>query len=183
MIAARPAIPRDADAWLQLRHALWPDGSQAEHRDDISRFFAGTFPREPWMVLLADSAAEGAVGFAELSIRPYAEGCGTSRVGYLEGWFVLPHVRGRGVGRALVVAAEEWARSQGCSEFASDVAPDNDASAAAHRALGFAEVSLVRSSERTCSRGVLPTQWIQRRASGPADRQVVGRLATTSEQD
>ena len=84
------------------------------------------------------------VGFAELSIRAYAEGCRSDRVAYLEGWFVGPEARGRGVGRTLIAAAENWGRSQRCSEFASDAQPDNDVSAAAHRALGFTEVGLIR---------------------------------------
>jgi aminoglycoside 6'-N-acetyltransferase I len=65
-------------------------------------------------------------------------------VAYLEGWFVVPAARGRGVGRALIAAAEEWGRAQGCCEFASDAHPDNEVSAAAHRALGFVEAGLVR---------------------------------------
>ena len=47
----------------------------------------------------------------------------------------------KGVGRALIEAAEAWGRGQGCSEFGSDAAIDNETSIAAHRALGFAEVS------------------------------------------
>ena len=143
MITVRPAQPRDAAAWLQLRRALWPEGSEAEHRADIDRFFAGD-GREPLAVLLAEDGAGCPVGLAELSIRAYAEGCGSNRVAYLEGWFVVPKARRSGVGRALIVAAEEWGRSQGCSEFASDAQPDNEVSAAAHRALGFIEVGLVR---------------------------------------
>jgi aminoglycoside 6'-N-acetyltransferase I len=143
MMTVRPAEPRDAATWLQLREAFWPDGSEAEHREEIDQFFAGSFPRDPWIVLLAENS-EGAVGLAELSIRPYAEGCRSSRVGYLEGWFVVPRWRNRGVGRLLVAAGEQWARSLGCSEFASDTDPENDASRAAHRALGFVEVGLVR---------------------------------------
>ena len=83
-------------------------------------------------------------GLAELSIRAYAEGCSSDRVAYVEGWFVVPQARGHGVGRALIAAAEEWGRSQGCRELASDAEPDNAVSAAAHRALGFSEVGLVR---------------------------------------
>jgi len=44
----------------------------------------------------------------------------------------------------LIAAAEEWGRSQGCREFASDAELDNDPSHAAHRALGFVEVGAVR---------------------------------------
>jgi GNAT superfamily N-acetyltransferase len=59
-------------------------------------------------------------------------------------WFVVPDARKRGIGRALIDAAERWAHAQGCCEFASDTQPDNELSAAAHRALGFSEVGLVR---------------------------------------
>ncbi len=143
MITVRPAKPSDAAAWLRLRRALWPEGSEGEHREEIDRFFAGQ-AREPLAVLLAEDGAGCPVGLAELSIRAYAEGCRSDRVAYLEGWFVVPKARGQGVGRALIVEAEQWGRSQGCREFASDAQPDNDVSTAAHRALGFIEVGLVR---------------------------------------
>jgi len=130
----------DAASLARLRHALWPDGSEAEHRREIERSFGGgqTAP------LLVAEDRSGLLGFAELSIRPYAEGCKTDRVGFLEGWFVIPRARHRGVGRKLVAAAEAWARSAGCTEFASDAEVDNESSAAAHRALGFTEVGLIR---------------------------------------
>ena len=43
-----------------------------------------------------------------------------------------------------MAAAEAWGRSQGCEELASDTELANDASAAAHTALGFTEVGRVR---------------------------------------
>jgi len=48
------------------------------------------------------------------------------------------------VDRALIAAAEQWGRAQGCRELASDAEPDNEVSAAAHRALRFEDVGLVR---------------------------------------
>lgn len=126
-----------------MRRELWPGGSESDHAEEIRRYFAGE-AREPQAVLLAVDASGDPVGFAELSIRSYAEGCESDRVAYLEGWFVAEGVRRRGVGRALVAAAEAWGRAQGCVEFASDTEPENATSAAAHLALGFEDAGLVR---------------------------------------
>lgn len=142
-VRVRAVRPDDADAWLRARLALWPDGSEAEHRQDISRLLAGTAP-EPAAVLLAEDESGRLLGFVELSIRPYVEGCRTNRIAYIEGWYVAPDARRRGVGRALVAAAESWGRAQGCAELGSDTEAENVVSASAHRALGFADVGLVR---------------------------------------
>ena len=150
MTTVRLAQPTDATAWLELRHALWPEGCRAEHQAEIERFIAGA-AEEPLAVLLAQDGAGYPVGLAELSIRTHAEGCLGDRVAYLEGWFVAPPARRRGIGRALIVAAEEWGRSQGCREFASDVQPGNDAGAAAHRALGFTAVGVGRCFRKDLS--------------------------------
>ena len=138
MSTIRAVTRADAAAWREMRCALWPDDADA-HRNEIDRFVAGD-RREPVEVLIAfDGAA--VIGFAELSIRNIVDGCRTGNVGYLEGWYVVPAARRRGVGRALIAAAESWAREQGCTEFASDASPDNDVSMAAHSALGFEETS------------------------------------------
>jgi aminoglycoside 6'-N-acetyltransferase I len=144
----RHAVPADADQWQRLRVALWPDQDTASLAADVRRFFAtrergpGTMP-EAVLVAVADQD-RSLLGFAEVSRRIYAEGCETSPVGFLEGWYVLPGYRRQGVGRALVAAGEEWARSLGCREFASDALADNTLSAAAHQALGFEEVEVIR---------------------------------------
>jgi len=53
------------------------------------------------------------------------------------GWYVEPEHQPRGVGRALIDAAEDWARSQDCTEIASDTWIDNEPSQRAHEALSF----------------------------------------------
>ena len=135
----------DRKAWMRLRLALWPD-EEAVHAGEIDRFFLGPVPGLE-VAFVADESGK-LQGFAELSIRPCAEGCMSERVAYLEGWYVVPEARLRGIGSALVSAAEEWAREKGCTELASDTAPDNEASTRAHVACGFEDVGLVRCFRR-----------------------------------
>ena len=142
-VTVRPAKPTDATPWLEMRRELWPDEDQVLLATDVDKYFGG---KEPMLheVLLAFDASGRAVGFAELNIRQYAEGCDTDRIAYLEGWFVAADARRMGVGASLIRTAEAWGRLQGCTEFASDALLENEISAAAHGALGFAEVERIR---------------------------------------
>ena len=147
-IHIRPVEPADADQWLALRIALWPDEDPHLMAEDVKSFFGHADQRSETSleaVLVAmDRRAGRLVGFAELSRRAYAEGCETSPVGFLEGWYVAAEYRQQGVGGALVASAEAWARSLGCQEFASDAVAENTLSAVAHKALGFEDVGLIR---------------------------------------
>ena len=147
-VHVRSLSESDAPAWTEMRCALWPDGDHASHGAEVARYLRGEL-RMPLEVLIAFDDANAAIGFAELSIRAYAEECVTDRVAYLEGWYVVPAWRRRGVGKALVDAAEAWARAQRCTEFGSDAVIDNDVSAAAHVALGFEETVRLRCFRKT----------------------------------
>jgi aminoglycoside 6'-N-acetyltransferase I len=147
-ILVRPVTAGDRSRWIDFRCALWPDAPRHELAAEADAFLAGSgFMLEA--VLVACDATASVIGFAELSLRPFAEGCATTPVAYLEAWYVAPERRGRGAGAALVAAAERWARARGCREFASDTTLDNDGSAAAHAALGFEEVEQIRCFRKT----------------------------------
>lgn len=118
--------------------ALWSDGTLGEHHAEAALILAGTPPSTlPLRVFVAE--ADGiVVGFIEVGLRSHADGCDTRQpVGFVEGWYVEPKQRGRGVGRALMQAAEDWARAQGCRELASDTWIDHEPSQRAHESLGF----------------------------------------------
>jgi aminoglycoside 6'-N-acetyltransferase I len=141
MTNVRAAEPHDIDDWVRMRTALWPDELD-EHRASADRFFAG-HRHEPAQVLLAFDDDGLAIGFVELSIRNIVDSCTSDRVAYLEGWYVDPSVRRRGVGAALIAGAEHWAVRQGCTEFGSDSLIGNEVSELAHLALGFEETCRV----------------------------------------
>ena len=85
-----------------------------------------------------------AVGFAQCGLRTvYVEGTESSPVGYLEGVFVEEDYRGNSYAKELLLHCEIWAKSMGCTEFASDCELDNIGSLKFHIAMGFDEVNRI----------------------------------------
>jgi len=136
----RFALPPDAEEWLELRETLWPESSH-DHAAEIAEYFAES--PEDTACLVAQLGDGPIAGFAEVGLRNYAEGCLSSPVGYLEGIFVRAECRISGIGRALAEAAEGWARSEGCTEMASDRELANAPSGAFHEAIGYDEVERI----------------------------------------
>jgi len=133
------AQEEDIAAVVQLSLALWPDANAPEQEREVRE----CLKRHDAAIFVARSEGGRVVGFLEAGIRFYAEDCATHNVGYIEGWYVDEEFRQQGVGAALVKAAEEWARSKGCREMASDCLLDNEVSLAAHLAVGYAETSRI----------------------------------------
>jgi aminoglycoside 6'-N-acetyltransferase I len=129
----------DRVEWVRMREALWP-GSLSDHEAETRAYFETGGGQLRILVAELNGAV---VGFLELDERKYAAGCESSPVPFIEGWYVDPHARGAGVGRALVAAAEAIAIQSGFVEIASDVEIDNAGSIAAHIALGFEEIERV----------------------------------------
>jgi len=121
--------------------ALWPQASVEEHARELRLLLGGHADRVltmPLIIFVADTAARRLVGFLEADLRSHADGCNPAQpVGYIEGWYVAEDYRQRGIGKKLLLQAEDWARSQNCSEMASDALIDNQRSQRAHEALGY----------------------------------------------
>jgi aminoglycoside 6'-N-acetyltransferase I len=125
--------------WATLRSRLWPDMESAVHASEL----AVLLMQQRIVGFLALSAGR-AIGFAEAAVRTdYVNGCDSRPVVFLEGLWVEPQHRHQGLARILVAEVERWTQELGCSELASDVLIDNEASLAVHRALGFEETERV----------------------------------------
>jgi len=129
----------DRAKWADMRVALWPDESAPEHARMIDELLDD---REA-INLVAEAANGETVGFAEIAVRKYANGCDTRPVAFLEGVWVRPQFRRRGIGARLLARAEELLAARGFRELGSDASIDNGASHAAHRAWGFSETERV----------------------------------------
>ena len=132
----RRVAPADRSEWLRMRRLLWPNADPDDLASELDSMMAD--PLTP--VFVAQRETGSLCGLLEAGTRPYADGCGTSPVGYIEGWYVDEDVRRLGIGRALVAEAEDWARENGLHEMASDTAIANEAGLKAHLALGYQDM-------------------------------------------
>lgn len=143
----------DMEEWLRMRLALWPASRQASLLNEMQEMLSN--PQE-FATFVAERPAGGLGAFVEASLRRYADGCDSSPVGYIEGWYVDPDLRRQGIGRLLVQAAEGWAISHGCLEMGSDCELENLLSWKAHLALGYQEAErLIHFCKRLPSRSNL----------------------------
>jgi aminoglycoside 6'-N-acetyltransferase I len=122
-----------------MRRALWGEIPDEEQVREMDENLASVMDE----VFVAERTGGGLCGFLEAGLRSRADGCDSTPVGYIEGWYVDEDVRRCGVGRALVEAAEAWARSRGCRQMASDAVLGNEVSHQAHGALGYEDIGRI----------------------------------------
>ena len=136
----RPVEVSDSKEWQRLRVALYSDPDPLEITHWFETRANGGTPLVGEEVIVADRGNGQLAGFVEVGSRNYAEGCVSSPVAYLEGWYVDPEFRRAGLGTRLFEAAEAWARQNGYTEMGSDAEFGNSISEQAHASLGFTEV-------------------------------------------
>ena len=133
----RPFQQNDRPEILRMRRALWPDCGDDMHEFEMLQ---GELAKPDAYAVFVFARENGSLGgFIEMSIRDRVDGSFSERVGYIEGWYVDPDLRGKGIGRQLVEAGEQWTRERGLTETASDAELENEHSLSAHKALGFKE--------------------------------------------
>ena len=129
----------DRETWAALRAALWPEDTAEQHLEEIEEIADA---EDAWAFLAQDQDGRPA-GFAELSIRKFANGCTERPVAFLEGIWTEPGHRRTGVGAALLGHIEAFLKARGFTELCSDVLADNTVSREAHGRWGFTETETV----------------------------------------
>ncbi|MCL2225982.1 MAG: GNAT family N-acetyltransferase [Defluviitaleaceae bacterium] len=131
-----PVSSENVNAWAALCNELWQDDSPAEWLEEWNR---GDLPHEFLYIHNSEPVA-----FISLSLRnDYVEGTDSAPVGYLEGIYVKPQFRKRGIAREMVEFAKKWASAKGCTEFASDCELPNEESHLFHTRIGFTEANRI----------------------------------------
>ena len=81
----RPYNDADWAEWLRMSVALFPEYSA----DDLAKGMREFRTRRDAEVFVVERDDGSTAGFVEAGSRPYADGCDTSPVGYIEGWYVV----------------------------------------------------------------------------------------------
>ncbi len=129
------------------RYAVSEMGGGAPLSDDVRRRLVPALREQTQaLVLLAFSGADVVgiatcfFGFSTFSARPLLN---------VHDLAVLPDFQGRGIGRALLVAAEERARSRGCAKLTLEVREDNAPARGLYHERGFRDFELAGATYRT----------------------------------
>jgi len=137
----RLAIPADAGAIAAIYNEGIADRIATFETEPRTAGQIAEWFRPGVLVLVAERAGEGIVAFAAsfpYSARPCYAGIGEYSV------YTARAYRGQGAGRAVLTALIEAARAAGIYKLTSRIFPENSASRALMKALGFAEIGVHR---------------------------------------
>lgn len=134
----KKAALNEAQIIAELAIQMWNSHTIEELKLDFEGYM-----QSGGAVFLAWNSDE-AVGFAQCGLRhDYVERTEGSPVGYLEGVFVTIEYRRQGIAKMLLMACQNWAKEQGCVEFASDCELTNEESLRFHLNMGFEEANRI----------------------------------------
>lgn len=126
------------ESWLKMRKHLWPSSSQDAHLEEIEEILH--LENSLAWIVFKDGEA---VAFAEASIRPFANGCESRPVPFLEGIWIDPSHRKQGIGKGLIDFIAHYFAQKGFFELGSDTEIANVDSLLAHKQWGFEETERV----------------------------------------
>ena len=131
--AIRRATPGDAPQVARLLHDFQEEYDEPSPGLEILEERYGELIRNKEMIVLL--IGEGPDGFAQLRFRPWVY---SARLhSYLEELYVVPDLRGNGLGRALLEAAMETARGEGAEQMELGTSEDDTAARGLYESAGF----------------------------------------------
>jgi ribosomal protein S18 acetylase RimI-like enzyme len=131
----RRATPGDAAAVARLLHDFQAEFDEpSPGTEALEERYADLIRNRDMTVLLA---GDGPDGFAQIRYRPWVYSAGPQAHSYLEELYVVPSLRGQGIGRALMEAAMDTARTEGATHMELGTSESDTAARALYESVGF----------------------------------------------
>src|SRR3954469_13836609 len=131
----RRATPGDAEAVARLLHDFQEEFDEPSPGvEALAGRYADLIRNRDMTVLLA---GEGPDGFAQVRYRPWVYSAGPQAHSYLEELYVVPSLRGKGIGRALLETGMDTARNEGATHMELGTSEDDTAARALYESAGF----------------------------------------------
>ena len=129
----RRATPGDAPAVARLLHDFQGEFDEPSPGvETLEERYSDLIRNKEMIVLLT---GDGPDGFAQLRFRPWVYSAGLCA--YLEELYVVPDLRGNGLGRALLTSAMETARTEGAEQMELGTSETDTAARALYESAGF----------------------------------------------
>ncbi len=134
-VTTRPAEARDLDAVAALFDAYRQFYEMPADLALARRYLDERFQRRESVLLVAENAKGDIIGFTQL----YPAFCSVlaDRTFVLYDLFVTPAARGTGAGRALMEAAESYARANGAARLQLETAKTNEVGQSLYESCGW----------------------------------------------
>jgi aminoglycoside 6'-N-acetyltransferase len=193
----RPATAEDEPAMTEIQHSsaihhasIDPQRWRMQTLEEAAasrRMWHGISPRSEAFVAEADGRV---VGMTELWLkRPRdARGARMPRIKVDLALAVLPEWRGRGLGTALLAAAEDWARTQGAERMILDLDVHNEGARRLYERVGYEVEALAMDKAIEPNAATLDAPGVVRNADGEVvptlhGEQVVLRPVTAADRE
>ncbi|MFG6495108.1 GNAT family N-acetyltransferase [Fictibacillus sp. UD] len=116
---------------------LWPDNNSDELKEEFAQLLSSH--KDKVLLCLNDDEP---IAFIHVSLRiDYVEGSRSSPTGFVEGIYVKPEYRRKGISNKLIAEGERWLKTKGCKQIGSDIELTNDTSYHFHTSVGFIETN------------------------------------------
>jgi aminoglycoside 6'-N-acetyltransferase I len=134
-----PIEKKDFALWRKMRREIYPIIDPEYDQREMEQISVSGI----WFCYFIENETGETIGLVELSSRNIVDNCLSSPVAYLEGLYLEPECRGRGLGKQAARLVFDWCRERGFSELATDAELANTAAQNFYRALGFEETDRV----------------------------------------
>lgn len=135
----RAITQNDFTLWHEYRKSLYSESDDARNLEEMNVIFKSDY----WLCQFIEDHNGEPVGLVELSFRNVADGCLSTPVPYLEGFYIVESERNKGLGTKVIRFLIDWCKDKGYSEFATDTELKNKLAQHFYEKAGFKEVDRI----------------------------------------